>query len=260
MGPLHWATQWEFQPSVWIGCAILIAAYRWFPGARRDRKAVLWTLGILVIFAGLESAIDIVGDNYLFSVHMVQHLVLSMVGPPLMIAGLPDRTIDALLHGPARRFITLVVSPLFAGPVYFLVLTGWHWPPFFDYALTHELVHALQHMSFIAAGTLFWWAALIHRSGERWNLGPLGEVAYMTAGALPAVVVGLTVALLPHPVYLFYLHRSTILGISPLADQRIGGLLMFVFDNVLMAGVAGWYVWRLFPEDGADEARLRPEP
>jgi hypothetical protein len=79
-------------------------------------------------------------------------------------------------------------------------------------------------------------------------------------GALPAVVVGLTVALLPHPAYAFYLRRAPLLGISAISDQRLGGILMFVFDNALMVGVAGWYLWRLFPADGADEARLRADP
>lgn len=257
MSFLHWATQWEFDPSVWIGCAIALGAYRWFPGARWDRRAALWILGILIIFVALESAIDIVGDNYLFSVHMAQHLILAMVAPPLMILGIPAATVDALLGGPVGRVLRIIISPYFAGPAYFVVLVGWHWPYFFDYALTHPLVHICQHLSFIAVGLVFWWAVIVHRPGERWNLSPLGEIAYLTVGALPAVVVGLTIALLPHPVYLFYLHRSILLGISPLQDQRFGGMLMFAFDNILMVAVAGWYMWRMFPADGEDEARIR---
>jgi cytochrome c oxidase assembly factor CtaG len=249
MSPLYWATRWEFDPSVWIGCAIAIAAYRWFPGARLDRRALAWVAGVLVIFVALESAIDIIGDNYLFSMHMAQHLILAMVAPPLMILGIPEATVDALLRGPARHWLRVVISPYFAGCAYFIVLVAWHWPYFFDYALTHPLVHIAQHLSFIAV--------VIHRPGERWNLSALGEVAYLTVGALPAVVVGLTVALLPHPVYTYYLHRSELLGVSPLTDQRIGGMLMFAFDNILMVVVAGWYMWRMFPADGADEARLR---
>lgn len=256
MSLLYWATRWEFDPSVWIGCAIAIAAYRFFPGARRDRRAVAWVVGVLIIFIALESAIDIIGDNYLFSMHMAQHLILAMVAPPLMILGIPPATVDALLGSFLGRWVRVLISPYFAGPAYFIVLVAWHWPYFFDYALTHPLVHIAQHLSFIAVGLLFWWAVIIHRPGERWNLSALGEVSYLTVGALPAVVVGLTVALLPHPVYLFYLHRSEVLGISPLVDQRIGGLLMFAFDNILMVVVAGWYMWRMFPADGADEARL----
>ena len=256
MSFLHWATQWEFNPSVWIGCAVAIAAYRWFPGARMDRRALAWTVGVLIIFVALESAIDIVGDNYLFSIHMAQHLTLAMVAPPLMILGIPPGTVDALLKGPARHLLRVIISPYFAGPAYFIVLVAWHWPYFFDFALTNPVAHIAQHLSFIAVGLLFWWAVIIHRPGERWNLSPLGEISYLTVGALPAVVVGLTLALLPHPVYSFYLHRAELLGVPPLVDQRIGGMLMFAFDNVIMVAVAGWYLWRMFPADGADEARM----
>ncbi len=260
MSFLYWAGQWRFDPSVWIGCAVAIAAYRWFPGASADRRALTWVLGIVIIFVALESAIDIVGDNYLFSVHMAQHLILAMVAPPLMILGLPPPTIDLLLRSPTRHVLRVIISPYFAGSAYFAVLVAWHWPPFFDYALTNPAAHVAQHLSFIAVGLLFWWAVVVHRPEERWNLTPLGEVAYLTVGALPAVVVGLTLALLPRPVYLVYLHRSLLLGVSPLLDQRIGGMLMFAFDNVLMVAVAGWYLWRIFPTDGADEARLRARP
>ncbi|MGA9776338.1 MAG: cytochrome c oxidase assembly protein [Candidatus Dormiibacterota bacterium] len=260
MSWLHWALTWQFDPSVWLGCALALLVYPRLPGARRDRRALLWVLGVLVVLVSLESAIDVIGDSYLFSMHMAQHLLLSMVGPPLMIAGIPSAAVDALLRARVGNFVRVLVSPYFAGPAYFAVLVVWHWPPFFDYAISHPLVHILQHLSFLAVGFLFWWAVLVHRPQERWNLTGLGEVAYLTVGALPAVVVGLTLALLPTPVYGFYLHRSINLGMGALADQRLGGLLMFVFDNALMAAMAGWYLWRMFPADGSDEARLRVEP
>ncbi len=259
MSWVGWLSHWQFDPSVWIGCALALAAYRWFPGAHLNRRALLWATGVLIVFIALESALDIVGDQYLFSVHMVQHLVLAMVAPPLMILGLPPATVDALLQSRLGHAVRVVVNPLFAGSAYFLVLVLWHWPAFFDYALSNPPAHIAQHLSFVAVGMLFWWAVILHRPGEAWSLGPIGEVAYLTFGALPAVVVGLTLALLPRPVYTFYLTRSPQLGFSALADQRFGGLIMFIFDNLLMVAVAGYYLWRMFPADGADEARIRAD-
>jgi putative membrane protein len=253
---LHWVTVWSFDPGVWAGAVLLLLAYRWFPGARRDWRAMAWLGGVVVLFVALESAINVAGDEYLFSVHMAQHLILAMVGPPMLILGLPSATIDYLLQSRVGGLLRILVNPFLAGSAYFVVLVLWHWPGFYDYALTHSLALIFQRLTFVAVGVLFWWAVLIHRDGEPWNLGALGEVAYLTCGALPAVVVGLTIALIPHPIYTFYVHRSILLGISPLSDQRIGGLMMFIFDNLLMVGVAGFYFWRMFPSDGADEARL----
>jgi len=212
--------------------------------------------GVLVLFVALQSALNVAGDHFLFSVHMAQHLLLAMVGPPLLMVGLPPATVDALLRSRGGRLLRVFVNPFLAGGSYFVVLVVWHWPPFYDYALGHPVVLDFQQLSFAAVGVMFWWAVVIHREGEPWNLTALGEVAYLTVGALPAVVVGLTVSLIATPIYKYYLHRSILLGISPLSDQRIGGLMMFIFDNVLMVLVAGIYLWRMFPADGADEERL----
>lgn len=248
-----WLTRWEVIPSIWAGCALALAAYPLLPGARWNGRAAAWVGGVAVVFVALCSALDIVGDQYLFSVHMAQHLALAMVAPPLLVRGLPDATIDGLLASWAGPAVRAIVNPIPAASLYFVVLVAWHVPVAFDFAVTHELVHVVQHLSFLAVGLVFWWAVIIHRPHERWNLSDLGEVAYLTAGALPSVVVGLTIALLRHPVYPYYLTRSPRLGVSPLGDQLVGGLLMFGFDNCLMVGVAGYYFWRLLEagEDGA---------
>ncbi len=240
-----WLVRWEWIPSVWVGCGLALAAYPLFPGARAGARAAAWVAGVAAVFAALCSGLDIVGDAGLFSVHMAQHLVLAMVAPPLLVRGLPDPTIDRLLRSRAGRALQLGVRPLVAASAYCVVLLVWHVPAVFDAALTHAPLHIAQHLSFLAVGLLFWWAVIVHRPGAVWNLSAIGEVAYLTAGALPAVVVGLTLALLRHPVYSFYLHRTARFGLTPGADQLLGGLLMFAFDNLLMAVVAGVYFWRL---------------
>ncbi len=251
---LHWLTLWEHDFPIWVCCALALGLYRWLPGRRLDLRAFFWCAGVLAVFVALQSALDFVGDNYLFSVHMVQHLILAMVAPPLLIAGLPGDAVDRLLRSPLAALVRGLVRPLVAASAYFVVLVGWHIPVLYDYALTHSPVLMAEKLSFLAVGILFWWAVVLHREAEAWNLQPLGEVAYLTCGALPSVVVGLTVALLPRAVYVFYLHKSIQLGLSALGDQHLGGLIMFGFDNVLMVVVAGYYFWRMFPEDGADEA------
>ncbi len=252
---LHWISLWEFDPALWLVCGIALAAYARFPGAGRDGRAAAWVVGVLLVLVALDSGLDVVGQRYLFSVHMAQHLVLAMVAPPLLIRGLPDPTVDWLLRSWLAPALRALVYPFLGASVYFVILVFWHLPSLLDYSLTNPLVYFLQHLSFLAVGLMFWWAVVIHRDGESWNLSPLGEVAYLTCGALPSVVVGLTLALLPGAVYSFYGHHSQLLGVSAVADQHLGGLLMFGFDNILMVSVAGYYFWRLFPADGADEQR-----
>jgi putative membrane protein len=252
---LHWLGLWEFDPAVWAGCGLALLAYLRFPGARRDGRAAAWATGVLVALVSLESALDVAGQRYLFSVHMAQHLLLAMVAPPLLVRGLPEQTVDCLLQSRFAPALRVLVQPVLAVGVYFAILVLWHVPALLDYSLTNPAVYVLQHLSFLAVGLMFWWAVVIHREGESWNLSPLGEVAYLTCGALPSVVVGLTLALVPKAIYAVYLHRSALLGVSAVGDQHLGGLLMFAFDNTLMVGVAGYYFWRLFPADEGDEGR-----
>jgi putative membrane protein len=252
---LHWLGQWEFDPAVWIVCVVALLAYPRLPGAQRNGRAAAWVAGVLVILISLESALDLAGQRYLFSVHMAQHLLLAMVAPPLLVRGLPEATVDWLLRCRAAAVIRVLVHPVLAASAYFAILILWHVPALLDYSLNHPPVYLLQHLSFLGIGLIFWWAVVIHRTGERWNLSPLGEVAYLTCGALPSVVVGLTLALLPTAIYTVYLHRSALLGVSAVGDQHLGGLLMFGFDNTLMVAVAGYYFWHLFPADGDDDRR-----
>lgn len=251
----HWLGLWEFNPAIWVGCGLALVIYSRFPGARRDLRAVAWWGGILVALISLQSPLDVTGQRYLFSVHMGQHLLLAMVAPPLLIRGIPEQTVDRLLGSAFAPVLRALVQPVLAVTAYFLILVLWHVPALLNYSLSHAGVYLLQHLSFLAVGLIFWWAVVVHREGERWNLSPLGEVAYLTCGALPSVVVGLTLALLPRAIYTAYLHRSAALGVSAVGDQHLGGLLMFAFDNLLMVGVAAYYFWRLFPADEADEQR-----
>lgn len=250
---LHWVGLWELDPSVWVGCAVALLAYLRFPGAHRDWRAAAWVGGVIVIFVALQSALDVAGQGYLFSAHMAQHLLLAMVVPPLLVRGLPEQTVDWLLRSRLAPVLRTLVHPFFAASAYLGVLVLWHVPVLLDYSLTSPSVYLLQHLSFLAVGLIFWWAIVIHREGEHWNLSPLGEVAYLTCGALPSVVVGLTLSLLPAAIYTAYLHRTALLGLSAVSDQHLGGLMMFAFDNTLMVGVAAYYFWQLFPPDGADQ-------
>ncbi|MHB8393327.1 MAG: cytochrome c oxidase assembly protein [Candidatus Dormibacteria bacterium] len=239
MSWLHSAGAWSVDWSVWAGCGVALLAYLWLPGRRLDRRALAWVAGVLIVFVALESGIDQVGDNYLFSAHMAQHLILAMVAPPLLVWGLPREATTALRQSWLGTTLRWLFAPALAGPAYLAILVGWHIPPLFEYALTHPAIHISQHLSFIAAGVVFWGAVRSCRptGPSPWH-GRRTFIFLMGCGALPGLLVGLTLALLPDPAYSYYLHRSVLLGISPLADQRLGGWLMFLFDTVLMGTAA----------------------
>src|SRR5438270_13208379 len=102
--------------------------------------------GLLALFLALESPIDVGGDHYLFSLHMLQHLLLAMIVPPLLLLGLPQGW---------RAFNRIHVSPLAANVIFNLVLAVWHLPFLYEATLRNQPVHVLEHLSFLAVGVLF---------------------------------------------------------------------------------------------------------
>ena len=206
MVPLHASlslTSWTWEPSVLAGTLALAAAYIWLVRSRgRDASwsplaRVYFAAGLLAMFVALASPIDTGGDRYLFSLHMLQHLLLAMVVPPLLLLGLPEQwRAGASPHasgagGARRAFKTFLdrvhVSPLAANVIFNLVLAAWHLPFLYEATLRNQPVHVLEHLSFIAVGVLFWWPILVP-AGRPGSMSVIGKIAYLGFAGVPPTI------------------------------------------------------------------------
>ncbi len=247
-------TAWEFEWSINIGCAALLAVYFWKVEANLWRR-ISYVLGILVLIISLESPLDPLGDDYLFSAHMAQHLLLILIVPPLLLLGISERTTRKWLRVPwVAKAERILGRPGLAWFAAIAVMTLWHVPVFFNFALAHEGVHIFQHLTFLVTATMFWWPVLHPLPDRRLQTG--AAVLYLFAAAAENSVIGiiLTFARPGHyPAYLnpedehgaLHLIRD-VWGLSPAADQRLGGLLMWipgcsVYFVAILAIVALWY-------------------
>jgi putative membrane protein len=231
--PLHASltlSTWSWDPTVIVGTLALGAAYGWLVW-RRGSGSVEWSpmariyfaAGLLCLFLALESPIDVGGDYYLFSLHMLQHIILAMVVPPLLLLGLPERwlAIDRLR-----------VSPLAANIGFNLVLAVWHVPFLYDATLHHELIHVGEHLTFLAAGVLFWWP-IVASPRTRRGLSAIGKIAYLGFAGVPPTILGLAFILSPTVIYPFYAAAARVTALSPIDDQVIAGLVMFGLGNII---------------------------
>src|SRR2546423_4041974 len=232
MPPLHASLSvwtWAWDPTVIAGTLALAAAYAWlFRGGSRTATwsplaRVYFAGGLLTLFLALESPIDVGGDRYLFSLHMVQHLLLAMVVPPLVLLGLPEQW---------RAFERMRVSPLLANIGFNLVLAVWHLPFLYEATLRSEPIHVLEHLSFLAAGVIFWWPILVP-AGRRHALSGVGKMAYLAFAGVPPTILGLTFILSPSVIYPFYAAAARVTPLSPLGDQLLAGLVMFGLGNII---------------------------
>ena len=221
---------WSVDPTVLAGIAGLAAAYAWLlrhRGATLETwspmSRVYFSAGLVVLLLALESPIDVGGDRYLFSLHMLQHLLLSMAVPPLLLLGLPARWLAW------NRFR---VHPIVASLVFNGVLVTWHLPFLYQATLTNEGIHVLEHLSFLATGVLFWWP-IIAPAKAPFGLSPIGKIAYLGFAGIPPTILGIAFILSPSVLYPFYAAAPRISGLGPLEDQQLAGLVMFGLGNLI---------------------------
>jgi putative membrane protein len=220
----------------WPLVGLVVAALLYALGRReRDtvRRDASFYSGLVVLVVAIDSPVDTYADS-LFWVHMVQHVLLTMVAPPLLLLGRPwPRSVRVLPIG-ARRVVAraLHAGRFLAGPpVAFVlfngVLLGWHLPVLFDLTLRNEGVHDLEHALFLATGLLFW--THLTPTSRRPRLRASQRIAYGVGAILVSWVLAVVLGFASHPVYAHYAalaHRPG--GISALADQQLAAGIMWV--------------------------------
>jgi cytochrome c oxidase assembly factor CtaG len=246
---------WSFEP--WVLVLLMASMGLYARGALRLwRRAgvgrglargsvVAWTTGWLALVAALVSPLDPLGES-LFSAHMLQHEMLMVVAAPLLVSGrplpawawaLPPRwraSAGAAFRRPGwRRFWHWLTHPLTAWSLHALALWGWHLPALFMAALDHPMVHALQHASFLGTALLFWWTTLNTSAGP-----PRGAaIASLFTTMLHTSALGALMTLSPLLWYGHYAATSAVYGLDPLADQQLGGLIMWIPASVAYLAV-----------------------
>jgi cytochrome c oxidase assembly factor CtaG len=244
---------WDWEPSVIVGCAGLAIGYAVLSRFCFRRMALFYYIGVVVMFLALVSPLDTLADDYLFSMHMFQHLLLSAVVPPLMLLGIPLVWWEWILKWRplevAEGFLRHPAIAWFCG---IAALWFWHWPWLFDAALHNENLHALQHLCFMVTGTIFWYPVITPIPGHRMAAFP--AVFYLFTACTFSSLLGILITFCSYQIYPFYLHPVDDLGIlpelrklmSPHEDQQAGGLLMWfpcclIYASAILVRLGMWY-------------------
>jgi cytochrome c oxidase assembly factor CtaG len=218
-------------------------------------RAVLWAAGLLCLFAALISPIDRLSEQFA-SFHMVQHLLLADLAPIALTLALTKwmlRPITRAIHR-IERAAGPFGHPAFGVVAYVGAMWLWHVPTLYDAALEHDVVHVLEHLSFAAAGLLYWWH-LLSPIRSRLRLGGLGPVIYMASTKLLVGFLGIGLAFAPDLLYDAYGTTGERWGLSPIDDQHVAGLIMAVEQSIVM-GIALVYLFvRMLAESEAEEQR-----
>jgi putative membrane protein len=219
----------------------------------RPFEALAYTAGCAALVIALSPPLDEWSERWL-AVHMVQHELLMVVAAPLIAVGAPlvgmlwamplrlrHAIVGIVQHTPLPTIWQTTTAPAVAFMLYGLALWIWHMPALYDAALEHEAVHVVQHLCFFGSAALFWWG-IVH--GRQGRLGYGAAVVYLFVTAVHGGVLGALLTVSPRVWYAAYLAHHPA-GLTPLEDQQLAGLLMWIPAGLaFVAGAlflfAGW--------------------
>jgi cytochrome c oxidase assembly factor CtaG len=255
---------WSLEPVVVICLALSAGLY--FHGVRslwrsagpghgiRRWEAAAFAGGWITLLLALVSPLHRLG-GVLFSAHMAQHELLMAAAAPLLVLGRPlvpfvwalpmswRRTVgDWAAVAPVRGTWELLTLPLVAWTLHGVAIWLWHAPALFEATLRSDLVHTLQHMTFLGTGLLFWWALLRGRGG---GIGRPAAVLYLFTTSVHTTVLGALLTFSARAWYPLYAPATAAWGLTPLEDQQLAGLIMWVPANLsyLIAALAIASAW-----------------
>jgi cytochrome c oxidase assembly factor CtaG len=261
----NWAKilgMWNWDPSILLGLTIFLGLYLAAIGPLRGRfkasapvsrtQAAWFILGTFVIFLALVSPLDELGDSYLFSAHMTQHSLLVFVVPPLLLAGTPAWLADALVRPrlvhPLARMLT---KPISAYLIYNLVFAVWHFPALYEAALDNQNIHIFEHLCFLVTAVLNWWPVFSPSTLLPRLAAPL-QLVYLFLEGIPCTVLGAVIIFTPTILYPAYASAPALLGLTPMNDQQIAGLIMAMPGGMayLIAMTVVFFKWQKKEEPG----------
>ncbi|MGH7458302.1 MAG: cytochrome c oxidase assembly protein [Longimicrobiaceae bacterium] len=236
-GTFSWS-DWAVYPSFLIGWLLLLALYfalagplrRYFPGSRplRARQVTCFVGAAVVMFAALQGWLHDLSDYFLFSAHMVQHLILILLMPPLLLAGLPAWMLRPALGVPGvRPLARWLTNPVVAFLLANSLFAAWHFPAPYDLMMRDHGVHVAMHLMIMAVGVVMWWP-VASPLPELPRIAPPLQMVYLFVLGVPMMLVAALITFSGTPLYEWYVEAPRITPLSPLDDQRLGGVIMWV--------------------------------
>jgi putative membrane protein len=203
-------------------------------------RAAAFFAGIIAVALALLSPIAVYSER-LFFMHMIQHLLLLLVAPPLLLLGRPlvpslwglpapwrVRVGQELVPGrPLARLGHLLTTPLVAVAAFVITLAVWHIPDFYDAAQGRSVTHDLEHLMFFGTALLYWWP-VIHPAGGRRRLSYGRALPYLLPPFLESIVIGVLLTFAERPLYRTYADVAMPWGFTVVNDQQLGGLIMWI--------------------------------
>lgn len=251
--PFSW-TAFPVYAQFLVGWLVMFSLYLALVGPLRHRfpdsrpvprrTVASFAAGMLVMFLALQGPLHDLSDYFLFSAHMVQHLLLILLMPPLLIAGIPDWMLrPAIRIRPIGWVARVLAFPVVAFLLNNVIFTAWHFPVPYDLMMRDHDVHVLMHLMIMATGTIMWWPIMSPIREIPRLPGPL-QMLYLFVLGIPMMIVAAMITYSDNVLYPWYAEAPRLWGLTPLADQQMGGAIMWVPGGLGLWLAITWVYFR----------------
>lgn len=249
------SSTWNMEPWVLVSALILLLGYGYATGFKFTKLSALFISGIALYVLALVSPLDYLGRTYLLSAHMIQHILLLLIVPLLLLLSIPKELAEkALRVKPFGYTMKVLGNPFVAWFLGVGAMWVWHLPSLHDMVLASDNLYIAQQISFVVIGMIFWWPVFAPVESRR--LSPLISTMYLATACLGCTILGMLITFAGAGLYAAYVNPVDSIGILPLlrgelcltpgVDQQIGGLTMWVPGCLIylaasMGTLAKWY-------------------
>ena len=249
------SSTWNMEPWVLVSALAVLVAYGIGTGLKFTKLSALFITGIIIYVLALVSPLDYLGRTYLFSANMIQHILLLLVVPLLLLLGIPKTLAEkALAIEPIGAVMKVLGNPIVAWFLGVGSMWVWHLPSLHESVLANDNLYITQQISFVLIGMIFWWPVFAPVESRR--LSPLVSTLYLSSACLGCPLLGMFITFAGAGLYASYMTPVDTIGILPLlrgelcltpgVDQQIGGLTMWVpgcliYLTASMVTIARWY-------------------
>lgn len=249
------------HPSILIGVAMMAGLYGlaavWTRQRVSSAQVAAFAGALATMLVALNGPVDALADDRLFTAHMFQHLLLALLMPPLLLLGTPDWMVRPFVRPRAvHRLAIWVTQPLVAFVLYNGFLAVLHTPPVFERMVRDDTVHIAMHVGLMVTGTIMWWP-LLSPLPEMPRLAYPAQTLYLFLLLIPMAAVSAPITLATEVIYPWYLEGPHPWGLTPLSDQVLGGLLMWVGAGLYFMCVFSVMFFRWAQRDDRDAPALR---
>ena len=250
---------WRFHlhADVWLllggVCGAYLLALRYWidPEDRRvsatGMQKVSFFGGMAILWFGADWPVHDIAENYLFSVHMLQHTLFSLIAPPLLLLGLPAPLLRKLL-GPVLPAVRFMTRPLIALVLFNAVVLFTHWPVVVNFSTSNELGHFGLHSLLVFSSLVMWWV-VVSPLPELGSMQPPGKMLFLLGQSFLPTVPASFLTFATTPMYESYAEAPRLWGISAVSDQMIAGLLMKIGGGLILWSVIALVFFRWYASE-----------